>query len=166
MDTLKDIGNTLGEFIKVAEQTKAQRYTSFARICVYLDLSKELSKVVSLFWEDEEWTQPIDYEQIPFRRRNCHDYGHLGRNYPKFVPTTASADQRLVGAVNNDGFTQVKNRKRSRGGGASKAKKDIEAKDNRSKNAFVVLGDRVDEDKPKDKKEGEQPTKDNSAPER
>ena len=47
MDTLKDIGNTLGEFIKVAEQTKAQRYTSFARICVYLDLSKELPKAIS-----------------------------------------------------------------------------------------------------------------------
>ena len=62
MDTLKDIGNTLGEFIKVAEQTKAQRYTSFARICVYLDLSKELPEAISLNWEDEEWIQPIDYE--------------------------------------------------------------------------------------------------------
>ena len=39
MDTLKDIGNTLGEFIKVAEKTRVQRYTSFSRICVYLDLS-------------------------------------------------------------------------------------------------------------------------------
>ena len=29
-----DIGNTLGEFVKVTEQTKQQRYTSFARICV------------------------------------------------------------------------------------------------------------------------------------
>ena len=48
METLKDIGNTLGEFIKVAEQTKAQRYTSFARICVYLDLSKELLEAISL----------------------------------------------------------------------------------------------------------------------
>ena len=42
LETLRDIENTLGEFIKVAKQTKAQRYTSFARICVYLDLSKEL----------------------------------------------------------------------------------------------------------------------------
>ena len=62
MDTLKDIGNTLGEFIKVAEQTKAQRYTSFTRICVYLDLSKELLEAISLHWEDEEWIHPRDYE--------------------------------------------------------------------------------------------------------
>ena len=30
LDTLKDIGNTLGEFIKVAKQTKVYRYTSFS----------------------------------------------------------------------------------------------------------------------------------------
>ena len=30
LETLRDIGNSLGEFIKVAEQTKLQRYTSFA----------------------------------------------------------------------------------------------------------------------------------------
>ena len=46
--------------MKVAEQTKAQRYTTFYRICVYLDLSKELPEVISLNWEDEEWTQPIE----------------------------------------------------------------------------------------------------------
>ena len=51
-DTLKDIGNTLGEFIKVVEQTRGQRYTSFARIYVYLDLSKELPEAISLKWED------------------------------------------------------------------------------------------------------------------
>ena len=78
----------------------------------------------------------------------------------------ASADQWPVGAVNNDGFTQVKNIKRSKGGGASKEKKDMEVKDNRSKNAFAVLGDNANEDKPKDKEEGEQPIKDTSALER
>ena len=47
-ETLKDIGNTLGEFIKVAEQTRVQQYTSFARIYVYLDLSKELTESIFL----------------------------------------------------------------------------------------------------------------------
>ena len=86
MDTLRDIGNTLGEFIKIAEQTKIQRYTSFAWICVYMDLSRELLEEISINWEDEEWIHPIDYEQLPFRCRHCHDYGHLGRNYPKHRP--------------------------------------------------------------------------------
>ena len=54
LDTLKDIENTLGEFIKVAEHNKVKRYTSFSRIYIYLDLSKELHVAISLNWEDEE----------------------------------------------------------------------------------------------------------------
>ena len=34
----KDIGNTLGSFVKISEQTKVGRYTSYAIICIYLDL--------------------------------------------------------------------------------------------------------------------------------
>ena len=82
LETLRDIGNSLGEFIKVAEQTRLQRYTAFARICVYMDLSRELPEAISLNWEDEEWIQPLDYEQLPFRCRLCHEYGHFGRNFP------------------------------------------------------------------------------------
>ena len=54
LDTLKDIGNSLGEYVKVAEKNRSQRYTTFAHICVYLDLSKELPEVIFLNWEDEE----------------------------------------------------------------------------------------------------------------
>ena len=39
---LIDIGNTLGIFVKVSEQTKQMRYTFYARICLYLDISKDL----------------------------------------------------------------------------------------------------------------------------
>ena len=37
-EILADIGNTLGVFIKVAEQTRRMRYVSYVRICVYLDI--------------------------------------------------------------------------------------------------------------------------------
>ena len=110
LDTLKYIRNTLGEFIKVAEQTRAQRYTSFAKICVYLDLSKELPEAINLKWEYEEWIQPIDYEKLPFRCRNCHEYGHLWRNCPKLIPVAGFFDHRHEGEADKDGFTQVKNR--------------------------------------------------------
>ncbi|TRC70561.1 DUF4283 domain-containing protein, partial [Mannheimia haemolytica] len=33
-ESLKDIGNSLGDFIKIAEETKLRRYTSYACICV------------------------------------------------------------------------------------------------------------------------------------
>ena len=46
LDTLKDIGNSLGEYMKVAEKTRSQIYTAFACICVYLDLSMELLEAI------------------------------------------------------------------------------------------------------------------------
>ena len=64
---MEDIGNALGTFIKVAEQTKKMRYVSFAQICVYLDISKDLPENIKLNWHDEVWVQPLDYEHIPFR---------------------------------------------------------------------------------------------------
>lgn len=51
-ETLKDIGNTLGTFIKVAEETKHRRYTSYAKIYVHMHLAKELTDSISLFHDD------------------------------------------------------------------------------------------------------------------
>ena len=55
MEILRDIGNSLGEFVKIAEQTRLQRYTTFARICVSMHLSKDLPEAIRLNWDDEEW---------------------------------------------------------------------------------------------------------------
>ena len=52
---LSDIGNTMGIFVKVSEQTKHVRYTSSARIFLYLDTSKDISDGIVLSWEDEDW---------------------------------------------------------------------------------------------------------------
>ena len=149
---MRDIGNALGEFIKVSEQTKAQRYTSFARICVYLDLSKELPKAINLSWEDEEWLQPIDYEQIPFRCRKCHEYGHLGRNCPWLeVKTAPSNPSQGKPWTMQDGFTEDKNRRRKKASGHSKAKREAPAREPRSRNAFETLDGLEEEGAPKGK---------------
>jgi len=65
-ETLKDIDDSLGVFIKAVEETKTRRYTSYAKIYVLMHLSKELSNSVSLFHDDFEWIQTINYEHIPF----------------------------------------------------------------------------------------------------
>ena len=87
---MEDLGNCLGKFIKISEQTKIQRYTAYAQICVYIDLSKELPEAIKMIWNDEDWTQTLDYEQIPFRCCRCHEYSHLFReflmNEPKLNP--------------------------------------------------------------------------------
>lgn len=66
-EILEDIGNAIGSFVKIVDQTKRMRYVSYAWICVYLDISKELLVSIKLSWQDEEWLQDIDYEHIPFR---------------------------------------------------------------------------------------------------
>ena len=81
-DSLKAIGKVLGDLVKVAEDTKTQRYTSYVRICVYMDMKQPLPDTVSLCHEDVECIQLIDYEHVPFRCRKCHELGHLFRYCP------------------------------------------------------------------------------------
>ena len=85
-----------------------------------MDLSKELPEAISLNWDEEEWIQPIDYEQLPFQCKQCHEYGHFGRNFPKTVQSHPIPSQRQGGELDGKGFTQVENKRRSRVGGPTK----------------------------------------------
>ena len=108
--SLQEIGNVLGEFIKVAEQTKIRGYTSYARICVYMNLNKALPNAVSLLHDDYKWVQLIDYEHVPFRCGRCHALGHLFSDCPlnkKSSPLSASDKSE------SDGFTKVSNRRKN-----------------------------------------------------
>jgi len=80
--TLKQIGDRLGTFIKASEATMQRRYTSCARISVEMDVSGALHEGLWLEFRDEDYFQAIDYEQIPFRCRRCHEHGHLVRDCP------------------------------------------------------------------------------------
>jgi len=79
---LTGIGNTIGIYVNSSEATKQRRYTSYARICVYLNIAKLLPGSITLEYHDEDWAQTIDYEHIPFRCRKCHEHGHLFREFP------------------------------------------------------------------------------------
>ena len=146
LETLRDIGNSLGEFIKVAEQTRLQRYTAFARICVYMDLSRELPEAISLNWEDEEWIQPLDYEQLPFRCRLCHEYGHFGRNCPNASLRPNPAAPVSPPEAGTDGFTMVKNKRRGKGGGKILTRPDQSTPEIPQGNAFEVLASAEEKD--------------------
>lgn len=101
--------NQRTDFVKIAEETKMHRYTSYARICVYMDLKQALPDTVSLFHEDVEWIQLIDYEHVPFRCRKCHDLGHLYRDCPlNSKPSVQNTQENPT----PDGFTKVLNRRR------------------------------------------------------
>lgn len=82
-EILEGIGNSIGAFVKVAESTKRGKFTSYARICVYMNIAEPLPEFVEVEYHDEIWQQPLDYEHIPFRCRKCHEYGHLYRECPQ-----------------------------------------------------------------------------------
>jgi len=132
-ETLMDIGNSLGAFIKVAEETKNQRYTSYARICVQMHLTKALANSVSLFHDDYEWIQTIDYEHIPFRCRKCHEHGHLFRDCPLNLQSkTPTADP----STDSEGFTKVPTQRRH----AKKNLAGLESSNTpETKNRFILL---------------------------
>ena len=84
---VKGIGNTLRVFVRVSEQPRWNKFTSYARICVYMDISRELLEGLKLTWEEKECFQPLDYENILFRCRRCHEHGHLYRYCPLDMTT-------------------------------------------------------------------------------
>ena len=99
-----------------------------------MDLSKDLPEAIRLNWDDEEWIQQIDYEQLPFRCRICHEYSHFRRNCPR--EDKEKMEQALGEVLGSEGFTQVKSRGRSRGSGGQKQCEDEVGKSGGSSNPF------------------------------
>eukprot|EP00253_Pinus_taeda_P022199 PITA_22199 len=94
--SLQKIGNGLGRFIDKADN-KGQ-YTC-ARICVEVDLEVGLPEAIKLTFGDWHHFQKLDYEQLPFKCRICHEHGHFQRNCPK----APSGDK-----VEEEGWKEIK----------------------------------------------------------
>jgi len=108
-ESLKAISNGLGEFIKIAEETKLRKNTSYVCICIYMWLGKALTDSESLLHDDFEWIQPIDYEYVPFRCRKFHAHGHLFRNCPLNASPKTNDNSKKS---DSEGFTKVTNQKK------------------------------------------------------
>jgi len=65
-EILEGIGNTICNFVKITETTKNGRYTSYARICVYMNIADPSPNTVEFEYHKEVWQQTLDYEHIPF----------------------------------------------------------------------------------------------------
>jgi hypothetical protein len=99
-EILMGIGNTVGRYVKSSEATKQRKYTSYERICIYMDISKALLGSVTIEYQDEDWIQTIDYEHIPFHCRKFHEHGHLFHDFPLNSPTQLMGEGKP-----KDGFT-------------------------------------------------------------
>jgi hypothetical protein len=78
--SLQAIGNGLGQYIDRADPK--DQY-SCAHICVEVDLEVGLPEAIKLKVGEWQHYQKLDYEQLPFKCRGCHEYGHFQRNCPK-----------------------------------------------------------------------------------
>lgn len=78
--SMKHIGNALGKYIDGANNKDQYDH---ARICVEVDLEVGLPEAIKLNVGSWSHIQKLDYEQLPFKCRECHEYGHFARNCPK-----------------------------------------------------------------------------------
>eukprot|EP00253_Pinus_taeda_P005679 PITA_05679 len=75
-NSLQSIGNALGRYI---DQAPRNDQYSCARICVEVDLEVGLPEAIKLPVADWTHIQELDYEQLPFKCRHCHEYGHFAK---------------------------------------------------------------------------------------
>jgi len=75
-NSLQAIGNALGKYI---DQAPRKDQYSCARICVEVDLEIGLPEAIQLSVANWTHIQELDYEQLPFKCRLCHEYGHFAR---------------------------------------------------------------------------------------
>ena len=70
----------MGKFID-RENNKDQY--DCARIYVEVDLEVGLPEAIKIKVGSWSHSQKLDYEQLLFKCRGCHEYGHFARNCPK-----------------------------------------------------------------------------------
>ena len=83
-EDLVAIGNSLGNYINKSK-LKSLMFVS-ACSCTEVDLEKGLLEVVKLTMDGCTHLYKLDYEQIDFKYKGFHEYGHFYRNYPSPVP--------------------------------------------------------------------------------
>jgi hypothetical protein len=80
-DVLRSIGNTLGTYIDKVEPRDGM--LACACICVEFDLEKGFPEVIQLTLDDWKHIQLVDYKQLPFKCKQCHEYGNFAKKIPK-----------------------------------------------------------------------------------
>jgi hypothetical protein len=86
----------IGSFVKIFEVTKAARYISYTRICVYMNVVNSLLESIVVSYQDEEWIQPLDYENIPFHVGSVMLMVHLFRYFPLNSPNPRSKSKEEI----------------------------------------------------------------------
>lgn len=80
-ESVKVIGNAVGKYIDISEPKENMH--PCARICVEVNLGKGLPEAIKIKVDHWIHIQRSDYEQIPFKCKVCHEYGHSSNRWLK-----------------------------------------------------------------------------------
>jgi len=73
-----------------------------------MNISQPLSELVDIEYQDDVWSQLLDYEHVPFKCKICHEYGHLFHNFPQQLKegpvTLENTPQYVFMQVSNQGM--------------------------------------------------------------
>jgi len=73
---LREIGNLVGTFLEADMSFLETQQRQVARILVNVNIRDGLAEDMKLIWGPFVIKQILDYENVPFRCRRCHAYGH------------------------------------------------------------------------------------------
>jgi len=58
------------------------------------DLEKSLLEAIQLTLDDWSHIQQVDYEQLPFKCKVCHEYSHFAKSFPKSQVTKQQSGEK------------------------------------------------------------------------
>lgn len=112
-ESVKAIGNAVGKYIDRSEPRENMH--ACARICVEVDLGKGLPEAINLKVDQWMHIQQLDYEQLPFKCKVCHEYGHFANRCSKLKVNEVEHNEENAGGP----WEQVKRKKSSSNPGTS-----------------------------------------------
>jgi hypothetical protein len=77
LEYFKSIGKYIGDLLDADMTFEETKQRKVERIFVNLNIREGLGEEVDLSWGSYTYNQRPVYENIPFRCRRCHQYGHL-----------------------------------------------------------------------------------------